>query len=359
MNRTQTRSKIPVIGRVQHGEKVVGDNGKNKVIDYGYFIAKIQENEMKPYLDKFDQLIKGATSIDIQFLDDNPLAVRRERANQSGTICYCMEGQDKGKQKVKNLWQDIECKSDCTYLQKDSYGKSQCKRIAWLKFFIPQVATDRIWLMRITGQEAIENLSAYINVQKLMGNSLKNKIYTIFLTQKEQTDTSGKIHTNYVLDILQKSDFISHIPIPNNSLETLESTNTTETKTTTTQNSNSMPYVEHSNNVNMSENKSSQNSNENAEPISKEKKETTSQKITNKKETKNKSKSTSNTKSKKTENNTENSQENNSLTSQFDNCYVLLSTCTEKINGNDYFMAEFTDMQDNVSKIAIDRKSVV
>lgn len=100
MNTTQTYVKRPIIGKVQHGEKLISDDGKSKTVDYGYFIAKIQENNMQPYLDKFNRLIKGSKSIDIQFLDDNPLSIRQERANQSGRVCYCMEGQNKDRKSV-------------------------------------------------------------------------------------------------------------------------------------------------------------------------------------------------------------------------------------------------------------------
>lgn len=167
---------------------------------------------MQQYLDKFNKLIRGAKSIDIQFLNDNPLSIRNERNNQGGMACYCLENETIGKQKVKNLWQNIECTGDCQYLKKDSNGKKACNRIAWLKFFIPSISNDRVWLMRITSQDSINNLKAYINMQKLQGNSLKG-IYTIFLQQKEQVDWQGKIHNNYVLDIIEKINTAS-LPSP-------------------------------------------------------------------------------------------------------------------------------------------------
>ena len=39
MNRERTVN-WPVIGRVQHGEQLVGPNGKRSVKEYGSFIAK-------------------------------------------------------------------------------------------------------------------------------------------------------------------------------------------------------------------------------------------------------------------------------------------------------------------------------
>ncbi len=200
---------LPIIGRVQHGEKILTDNGKEKVVDYGYFIAKIQEKNMMPYLEKFNNLIKCKKSIDIQFINDTPFSIKRTRYNQSGSVCYCMNDSKMGKQKVKNLWKPIECNSSCTYLQKDKNGKQLCNKIGWLKFLIPEIATDRIWLMKVTGQQSIDNLYSYIQLQKILGNSLDGK-YTIFLKKEEQTNYLGQIFNNYVLDILKKEDFISN-----------------------------------------------------------------------------------------------------------------------------------------------------
>lgn len=188
-------------------------NGKKRVKAYGYFIAKIQESNMQQYLDKFDELIKGKSSLDIRLLKENTFSIRRVRYNQSGAVCYSMDGEDIGKIREKNLWKEHSCDSSCSYLQKDSNGRTACNRIAWLKFFIPEIATDRIWLMQITGQQSIDNIDAYLQLQKLQGNSLDN-LFTLFLKQKEQIDCFGKIHKNYVLDIIKKVDFISKPQIP-------------------------------------------------------------------------------------------------------------------------------------------------
>lgn len=214
MNRERTVN-WPVIGRVQHGEQLVGPNGKRSVKEYGSFIAKAKDNNMQTYIDKFDTLIKGAKSIDIMFLDDAPLTVRYMRYNQGGTACYCLEGENIAKQKVQNKWQDVECNASCSYAQKDEKGKRACNRVGVLRFLIPSVATDRIWIMKITGQESIENLKGYLFLQKMQG-SLANKTYTIFLTQKLQTSSvTGKNYNNYILDIIQKQDFISDSQVQN------------------------------------------------------------------------------------------------------------------------------------------------
>ena len=66
MEQTQTRLiNLPVIGRVQHGEKL-----KNKVTEYGYFIAKSDDAYMKKFLDKFDEEYKGKQNIEIEFFDE-------------------------------------------------------------------------------------------------------------------------------------------------------------------------------------------------------------------------------------------------------------------------------------------------
>ncbi len=154
------------------GEQIISDNGRKRVKEYGYFIAKIQESNMQPYLDKFNQLIRGNKSITIRLLEEDTFSIKRVRYNQGGLACYCMDNEDTGRIKEKNLWKPQPCNSSCNYLIKDDKGKTLCNRIAWLKFFIPEISTDRIWLMKITGQQSIDNLDAYLKVQKLQNNSL-------------------------------------------------------------------------------------------------------------------------------------------------------------------------------------------
>ncbi len=202
----QTRLvNLPIIGRVQHGEKV-----NNKITEYGYFIVKTQDTYMQSYVDKFDKLFKGKQSIEIEFFNEEPLSKRYVRYNQSGEVCRCPENSGKATQKVKNGWQQIECKGlDCQYRQKNDAGKCACNRIGWLKFLIPSISTDRIFLMKITGQTSINKLSDYINLQKAQGKSIKGH-YILFLKRIEQTNNLGQIFNNYVLDILKKEEFISN-----------------------------------------------------------------------------------------------------------------------------------------------------
>lgn len=194
---------------MQHGEKI-----KNKVIEYGYFIAKSDDVYMKPYLDKFDQLFKGKASIEIEFFSEEPLSKKYARYNQSGEVCSCPEGYNIANQRVKNGWQQINCDTfNCQYRQKNEQGKCACNRIGWLKFLIPDVSTDRIFLMRITGQTSINKLDDYMELQKVQGKSIKGR-YILFLKQIEQSNSLGQTFNNYVLDILKKEDFIQTKQIP-------------------------------------------------------------------------------------------------------------------------------------------------
>ena len=47
------RMNLPIVGRVQHGEKQIVDN-KTKVKELGYFIAKIRNDNMNFLLNKFN-----------------------------------------------------------------------------------------------------------------------------------------------------------------------------------------------------------------------------------------------------------------------------------------------------------------
>lgn len=330
-------------------------NGKTRVKDYGYFIAKIQESNMQQYLNKFDELIKGKTTLDIQLLEKDTFTIKRVRYNQGGAACYCMNGEDTGRIKEKNLWKPTPCNSSCNYLQKDANGKTACKRIAWLKFFIPKISMDRIWLMRITGQQSIDNIDAYLQLQQLQGNSLNN-LFTLFLTQKEQTNFLGKTFNNYVLDIVKKGDFISEPQIPqtNRIQKDLSTKNTqnvnnnvekeaqnTVAKPITTQKSNTV--IKKAEDIKPKENtKQIQNEATNVIGV----KETTKPKKQTKSKTKNaeeKLKESTNEKQQNTEN--------------YDNYYVFESLSSETIKTKsgkkEYTIGKFYDMQDKQHNIIV------
>lgn len=292
----------------------------------------------------------GKQYIEIEFCNDNPLSKRFERNNQGGKACYCMEGNTTGKQKTKDGWKPIECNEQCQYRQKDEQGKSACNRIGWLKFFIPSICQNRIWLMRITGQESINRLDAFINLEKAQENTLKGH-YILFLKQKEQTSkATGKSYNNYILDIVKKEDFIFEPQIP----QTEQKQKDLSTKNT--QNVNNNVERERQNIVSkpittQKINEETKNS-ENTQP--KEDTEQTQTKTTTVTEIKETTKPKKQTKSKakkvedkSKESNTEEKQSDEN----FDNYYVLECLSSEtiktKLGPKEYIIGKFYTMQEN------------
>lgn len=292
---------------------------------------------MKHYIEKFDKLIKGKQSIDIKFLDDDPLTVLYERNNQSGKICYCMEDETMGKQKVKNIWQPIECTTKCQYLQKGPNGKKACNRIAWLKFFIPEVSIDRLWLMKITSQEAIDNLKGYFVTQKLQGNSLKG-IYTIFLYQKEQTDWQGKTHNNYLVDLVEKNTNIQYVTQQvNQNIEQSPAIQAEIKETAETTENKELEQQEKTNNIENKENEAESKENKRKSQI---------------KDTKAKKAKTTQATIEAT-----NQDKSDVINNETYVDYALLSVAEEIIDTpkgkKTYVVGEFCDLNDKVSKIII------
>ena len=337
---------LPLIGNVQHGEKI-----DNKVKEYGYFIAKTKNTHMQSYIEKFDKLFKGKQSIEIEFFCEEPLTKKYVRYNQSGEVCRCPENSNQATQKVKNGWQQIECKGpECQYRQKNEAGKCACNRIGWLKFLIPSISTDRIFLMKITGQTSINQLDNYIKLQKIQGKSIKG-LYTLFLYQKEQTNSLCETHKNYLVDIVKKDEFDSNKPIPQNTQ------NEKELSTINTQNVNNKAEKQKITQIaaNKSTTSTIQKQTQNVET-----EKTADTKTTTKSETKTSAKKETKSKSKK---DNAKSQDKVTETSEktekvdLDNCYALLRTFTKKIvyNGQpkEYTMGEFADMNDKISEIAV------
>ena len=224
-----TRTNLPIVGRIQHGEQQF-INQRKRVTELGYFIAKTKNSNMNFLLNRFDEKYPKQTFLNVIFFNEDPLTIRRIRYNQGGAVCYCMSGTTKGKQKVSNKWQDIECSSNCKYcIKQEGAGKPACNYEGTLKFMLPEISQDRIWIMKITGQQSISNLEEYIGFQKYLGNSLKGT-YTIFLNQIEQTNAEGKKFNNFVIDIVKTEDFNSN----NNSI----SQNDTKNSIISTENTN-------------------------------------------------------------------------------------------------------------------------
>lgn len=224
-----TRTNLPIVGRIQHGEQQF-INQRKRVTELGYFIAKTKNSNMNFLLNRFDEKYPKQTFLNVTFFNEDPLTIRRIRYNQGGAVCYCMSGTIKGKQKVSNKWQDIECSSNCKYcIKQEGAGKPACNYEGTLKFMLPEISQGRIWIMKITGQQSISNLEEYIGFQKYLGNSLKGT-YTIFLNQIEQTNAEGKKFNNFVIDIIKAEDF--------NSNNNLISQNDTKNSVISTENTN-------------------------------------------------------------------------------------------------------------------------
>ena len=298
---------------------------------------------MQKFLQKFDELYKGKQYVEIEFYDDNPLTTKYVRYNQSGNVCHCIEGQSTASLKTKNGWQPIECNTEqCQYRQKNEDGKTACNRIAWLKFFIPDVCQDRIWLMKITGQTSINRIDSYIALQKMLGNSLKGR-YILFLRQEEQTNKStGQKFNNYILNIMKKEDFLSE-PI---SPQITENPGEISTKNAQVVN-NSIEKQEQSTNKTQATNTEAQDK----KPKEKTTKKTTTSKATTTKETKPKE-TKANTQEPETKSTTDDK------ANEFENYYILESTFTEKItdkNGvaKDYLIGKFYNMQDQPFNIVV------
>ena len=298
---------------------------------------------MQAYLQKFNEQYKGKQSIEIELFNEEPLTTKYARYNQSGEVCYCMSDSTEANQKTKNGWQKVNCDTfKCQYRQRNEQGKCACNRRGWLKFIIPSICKDRIFLMRITGQTSINRLDDYFNLQRAQGNSLKGR-YTLFLKQEEQSNSLGKTFNNYVLDILKKEDFISQNTIPENTEKPKElSTKNDQNVNNAVENSNVIPLnVETSKEIVKP-----------TEKIETPKEETTTKatKKTTTKTTKSKAKKTDD--SKKSTEKQENAEDKNTE-SPYADCYQLLETYNKEIACKNYLIAKFVDMKDKIYDVAV------
>ena len=211
---------LPIVGKVQHGEQRLTGNTK-RVVELGYFIAKVQNDNMQYLINRFNEKYPNLDKIPIQFFDEEPLSVRRIRYNKGGAACYCMAGKTEGKQKISNKWTPINCSEECEYRKiQENATKPICNEEGTLKFLLPEISLDRIWIMKITGRTSIERLRNYIFLQKQLGNSLIGNYY-LFLNKEAQTTKLGKTFNNYILDIIKNDGFNSDTKtIPNNQLIT-------------------------------------------------------------------------------------------------------------------------------------------
>jgi hypothetical protein len=222
-------------------------------------------------------------------------------------------------------------------MSSDGTSKPMCNLEGTLKFLLPEISSDRIWIMKITGQTSIQRLKAYINLQKQLGNSLIGD-YTIFLKQEEQTNKSGKTFNNYILDIIKKEDFISNNTIPQSQI------NQKELSTKSSQNVNNSTVKTNNNVVNNSENTS-----EVKETSLKEVK-TTEKKVTKKVDKEKKQEKT-------IQNETKPKQENTESKNEFENYYILLETSTKTLmkagKPTEYLIGNFVDIKDKTIDVVI------
>ena len=230
----------------------------------------------------------------MRFFDEDPFTVKQARYNQSGLACYCMDGSTQGKQKVKNKWKPIECNENCEYKMKEGPGKAMCSLEGTLKFMLPDICTDKIWYMKITGHASIQTLRNYIDFQKQLGNSLIGD-YVIFLKEIEQTNIEGNKFKNKVLDIIRKEDFISNNQtISNNQINSQNQNNQPQLFTNQVknveENTQNLETIASKNNINKDSVKNGQDEIKIEETVQKqeklvettEKKETTDKKTTKK-----------------------------------------------------------------------------
>lgn len=205
----QARSmNLPLAGRIQHGEKQINGQ-KQKVIDYGYFIAKVKEERLSFLKNKFDKKYHQSQIIHIKFFTETPLLIRYARYNQSGLVCYCGYNQNEGKQRIDGKWTPIKCSEECQYRVAKENKRPSCSCEGNLKFLLPDISMDRIWTMKITGYTSIFRLKEYIEFQKYLGNSIIGDYY-LFLKKEIQTNREGKSFENFILDIVRKEDFDSN-----------------------------------------------------------------------------------------------------------------------------------------------------
>ena len=199
---------LPLAGNIQHGIKT--EKGFPK--ELGYFIARTKDAQMKPLVEKFNRIYKNAIQLKVRFFSEEPFTVRNARYNQSGLVCYCMQGESVGKQKVKNVWQEKECLSNCEYANaKEDEKKPACIEEGTLKFLLPEISSDRVWLLKTRGFTVIDKISSYISSQKIMGNSMIGD-FNLYLKQEEHIRQSdGQKFTNYTIDILKIEDNSTNI----------------------------------------------------------------------------------------------------------------------------------------------------
>ncbi len=307
-------------------------NGKFRAKELGYFIAKILDEHMEVYLQRFNELYKEKTSIDIEIIDDFPLSIKYSRANKSGEVCYCKYGTNEAYKKTSNGWESIKCEgAECEYRQDDH---PDCKKVAWFKFLIPKIATDRIWLMKITSKQAINTLNDYFKLRKQQGQSIKGK-YILFL-KKVENSKDGKTFNNTIVDIMEDINFVSNNQIP-----------------AQTEHTQTLPTANNQNVNNTVPNTEKEKSKEQTKPQNKvQSKEQTESKVTEQAKETSKKKDTTKENKQKSKKETTKKIEKIAVEENpdVDKCYYFTNHHTEQFKKDgvlkEYFIGEFYDMTD-------------
>lgn len=190
------------------GEKQINGR-KQKVVDHGYFIAKVKDETLSFLRNRFNEKYPQSQMLHIKFFTEDPLSIRNARYNQSGLVCYCNYDQNKGKQKVEGKWTPVECSAQCQYRIAEEGKRPACSYEGNLKFLLPDISQDRIWTMKITGYTSIFRLKEYIEFQKYLGHPIIGDYY-LFLKKETQTNREGKSFENFILDIVRKEEVDSN-----------------------------------------------------------------------------------------------------------------------------------------------------
>jgi len=254
-----------------------------------------------------------------------------------------------------------------------------CNLEGTLKFLLPGISDDRIWLMKITGYKSIQRIQAYIQFQKELGNSLIGD-YELFLNKETQVNKLGKVFNNYILDIMKSQQIISKKSIQStqNISKELNQTNITNQNQLSTKN---LQNVENKiQNSNITENISDTKNKSNITDVEEDKGTKTPKKTTRKKKEKveteqQEMKETQNAEiNNKIENNTqdenknvlqEQTQINNADVpvaedDEFKNQYILFSTSNKEFmkdgKPTQYLVGNFYDINNNPIDVVIPQK---
>lgn len=304
-------SNLPIAGCLKHGTQE-----GNRPKELGYFIAKVQEPALQHLLTKFNEQYDKKQEVIIHIFSEDAYSIKRVKRNQSGTICYCLSNSDKAKEKVNKKWVEKDCLEDCKDRLSSGSQKPMCQEEITLKFLIPSVSKDRVWIFQSRSYNTLKNISAYMELQKEIGNSIKG-YYKLFLFQKE-SEKDGKKFKNYVADIVKLEE---------NDLSLISQTSNSDAKNSSIENISNEP--------NLSSNKIPENTPEQKKP------KKTTQKVT-KQETKTETKPSAPQKDTTPDTKTQdNSNVSEATDDDFDKYYVLLNTSSIELN-NQGKMVKYT-----------------